>query len=101
MEISWLTGRLVDVYGKEAQPYAPDCAVIFMGMMQHLIHFWNASSTEKIDIQRLAQFTTRRIDAIISDMMATNDTLLWGSLFDIYSLQMKRKLIVKVWSSRY
>ena len=82
MEISWLTERLVDVYGKEAKSYAPDCAVIFMGMMQHLIHFWNASSTEKIDIQRLAQFTTRRIDAIIGDMMATNDTLLGASLFD-------------------
>ncbi len=82
MEISWLTARLVDVYGKEAQSYAPDCAVIFMGMIQHLIHFWNASSTESIDIQRLAQFTTRRIDGIISDMMATNDTLLGANLFD-------------------
>lgn len=82
MEISWLTERLVDVYGEEAKSYAPDCAVILMGLMQHLIHFWNASSTEKIDIQRLAQFTTRRIDAIISDMIATNDTLLGASLFD-------------------
>lgn len=83
MEISWLTERLVDVYGEEAQSYAPDCAVIFMGMIQHLIHFWNASSTENIDIQRLAQFTTRRIDAIIGDMIATSDTLLGTSLFDI------------------
>lgn len=82
MEISWLTERLVDVYGEEAQSYAPDCAVILMGMMQHLIHFWNASSKVKIDIQQLAQFTTRRIDAIITDMMATNDTLLGASLFD-------------------
>ena len=82
MEISWLTGRLVDVYGEEAQPYAPDCAVILMGMMQHLIHLWNASSKVTIDIQRLAKFTTRRIDAIISDMIATNDTLLGASLFD-------------------
>ncbi|WP_342508250.1 TetR/AcrR family transcriptional regulator [Sporosarcina sp. FSL K6-2383] len=82
MEISWLTERLVDVYGEEAQTYAPDCAVILMGMMQHLIHFWNASSTEKIDIQRLAQFTTRRIDAIISDMMEKSDTLLGAGLFD-------------------
>ncbi len=82
MEISWLTERLVDVHGEEAQLYAPDCAVILMGMMQHLIHFWNASTKVKIDILRLAQFTTRRIDAIISDMIATNDTLLGASLFD-------------------
>lgn len=82
MEISWLTERLVDVYGEEAQSYAPDCAVILMGMMQHLIHFWNASTKVKIDILQLAQFTTRRIDAIISDMITTNDTLLGASLFD-------------------
>ncbi|WP_203247538.1 TetR/AcrR family transcriptional regulator [Sporosarcina beigongshangi] len=82
MEISWLTERLVDVYGEGAQSYAPDCAVILMGMMQHLIHFWNASTKVKIDILQLAQFTTRRIDAIISDMMATNDRLLGENLFE-------------------
>ena len=95
MEISWLTGRLVDVYGEEAQPYAPDCAVILMGMMQHLIHFWNASSKVTIDIQRLAKFTTRRIDAIISDMIATNDTLLGASLFDNIQLIDETKMDVK------
>ena len=37
-EFSWLTRRLVDVYGKDAEPYAADCAVMLFGMMQQILH---------------------------------------------------------------
>lgn len=81
LEISWLAGRLVDVYGKEATPYAPDCAVILMGMIQHLMHFGSASPTGKVDLNRLVHFTTRRIDAIIRDTIKSNDILIGTDLF--------------------
>ncbi|MFJ7934176.1 TetR/AcrR family transcriptional regulator [Sporosarcina sp. NPDC096371] len=95
MEISWLSGRLLDVYGEKAQAYAADCAVILMGMIQHLVHFWNTSSTDKIDIHRLAQFTTRRIDAIMSDMIATNDTLIGPELLNFSQSPSHTKIDVK------
>ena len=41
-EFSWLTRRLVDVYGKDAVPYAADCAVMLFGMMQQILHIWSS-----------------------------------------------------------
>ncbi|MBE1555794.1 TetR/AcrR family transcriptional regulator [Sporosarcina limicola] len=81
-ELSWLTDRLIDVYGKKATPYAPDCAVILVGMIQHFIHFCMASSKKEFDTRSLVLFAMRRIDSIIFDMMEQNDTLLRGLAFN-------------------
>lgn len=75
MELKWLTTRLTDVYGEEAEPYVLDCAVMILGVIQHLIHFLS-SATETIAIDDLVHFTIRRVDAIMDDMIRNEDTLL-------------------------
>lgn len=75
MELNWLTSRLADVYGEESEPYVLDCAVMILGVIQHLIHF-QSSSAEAIDIDDLVHFTIRRVDAIMDDMIRNEDTLL-------------------------
>ncbi|WOV87872.1 TetR/AcrR family transcriptional regulator [Sporosarcina oncorhynchi] len=75
MELNWLTSRLADVYGEEAEPYVLDCAVMILGVIQHLIHFLS-SSAKKIDIDDLVHFTIRRVDSIMDDMIRNEDTLL-------------------------
>lgn len=75
LELQWLTTRLTDVYGEEAEPYVLDCAVMILGVIQHLIHFLS-SATETIDIGDLVHFTIRRVDSIMADMMQNEDTLL-------------------------
>lgn len=75
MELNWLTSRLADVYGEEAESYVLDCAVMILGVIQHLIHFL-ASSTKTIDIDDLVHFTIRRVDSIMADMIQNEDTLL-------------------------
>lgn len=75
MELKWLTTRLTDVYGEEAEPYVLDCAVMILGVIQHLIHFLS-SATEAIAIDDLVHFTIRRVDAIMEDMIRNEDTLL-------------------------
>ena len=80
-EFSWLTERMVDVYGKEAAPYAPDCSVMLFGMMQQMLHVWSAVSTEEIDTSKLVNFLMRRIDSIILGMISTNDTFFKEDIF--------------------
>lgn len=75
-EVSWITGRLADVYGRESIPYAPDCAVIMMGMIQHFLHFTIASSKNEFNARKIVEFTMRRIDTIMADMIVSGDTLL-------------------------
>lgn len=80
-EFSWLTRRLVDVYGKDAVPYAADCAVMLFGMMQQILHVWPAVSKEEMDPLKLVNFIIRRIDSIILGMINTNDSLFTEDVF--------------------
>ncbi|QTD40575.1 TetR/AcrR family transcriptional regulator [Sporosarcina sp. Te-1] len=75
-ELNWMSARLIDVYGEEARPYTLECAMIILGMIKQLNHFWNAHSAESMDINKLVHFAIRRVDAIIFDMIRHNDTLL-------------------------
>ncbi len=80
-ELSWLSNRIVDVYGPTAAPYASDCAVIMLGIMHHMIHVWSANLKEDINTNELALFTLRRIDSIVPHMIENNDSLLFGNKF--------------------
>ena len=75
-EVSWITKRLVDIYGKEAAPYAPDCAVLLLGMVQHMSHVWMAGSKELVDNAKLIYFIMRRMDSIVANMIDTKDLFL-------------------------
>ncbi|MFS0690113.1 TetR/AcrR family transcriptional regulator [Sporosarcina sp. 179-K 8C2 HS] len=75
-ELKWLAGRIVDVYGKEAEPHSFDCSVMTLGMIQQLRHFWTAGSSKELDIEKLVHFTFRRLDALLSDMIEQKDVLL-------------------------
>lgn len=72
-ELSWLTARLIDVYGDKAKPFALDCAASMTGMMQHMIHVWTACSKEDIDTLKLVTFVMNRIDSILLDMIKKDD----------------------------
>jgi len=80
-EISWLTERLVDVYGVQVKPHAPDCAILLMGMLQHMSHVLMARPTEDIDSTELVKFIMRRMDSIIPDVVQTKDQLLPETVF--------------------
>ncbi|MEI4768300.1 TetR/AcrR family transcriptional regulator [Psychrobacillus sp. FJAT-51614] len=81
-EISWLSKRIVDIYGEQTKNVSTDCAVLALGMIQHLQHPWIKQGA-KISFEQLIRFVMRRIEAIIYDMTETNDCLLNKSLFDL------------------
>lgn len=80
-ELAWLTGRLVDVYGVEAVTVAPDCAVMMYGIIQHMIHTGTNLSKKNINATDLINFTRRRIDVIMDDMLATKDSFFEKDIF--------------------
>ncbi|MFS0647294.1 TetR/AcrR family transcriptional regulator [Siminovitchia sp. 179-K 8D1 HS] len=75
-ELSWLTNRLVDIYGKKAQPYALDCAIMIVGMLKHFINVWVSGLKEELDTHKLIRFIMRRTDAIMANMIHLDDKLL-------------------------
>lgn len=90
-ELSWLAGRLVDVYGDQIKPYASDCAILLMGMMQHMSHVLMAGLTDDIDSTELVKFMMRRMDSIIPGVVQTQDQLLPENVFSTIDVVVDHK----------
>lgn len=80
-ELFWLSERICDVYGEVAAPYAADCTVLLMGMLQNMTHIWMTRSEGQVDHPKLVHFIMRRIDAMVKDMIKTNDIFIGGEIF--------------------
>lgn len=95
-ELSWLANRLIDVYGEYARPFVSDFAIIMHGIMQHMIHSWRMiGSKEGFSTLELVNFTMRRLDSIVEDMIETNDTFLGDALVYYEDINIKDDKITK------
>lgn len=95
-ELKWIASRLIDIYGKEAEPHAFDCAVMTLGMIQQLNHFWKAGSSKDPDIGKLVHFTFRRMDTLMFDMIEQKDVLLENYMItpmDMPAEELKGKIL--------
>lgn len=81
VEFTWLADRFVDIYGKEAEPYAADCAVLLIGMLHQMLRLRSRHAEKEIDVEALVQYVIRRIDSIVPDMIQSKDALLENGIF--------------------
>lgn len=72
-ELDWLTSRIIDIFGKEAEPYALDNAAILHGSIQQLVHIWKLTSNEDLPTDRLAAFVVRRLEVSIASQIASGE----------------------------
>lgn len=80
-ELSWLSKRFIDIYGEASKPFAPDCAVLMMGMMQHMAYVSRTGSEDDVKAINLVRYTMRRIDSMMPTMSHTNDRILDETIF--------------------
>lgn len=72
-ELDWITSRIIDIFGKKAEPYALDNAAILHGSIQQLIHLWKLTSNEDLPTGQLAAFVVRRLEANIASQIASGE----------------------------
>src|SRR5699024_9488480 len=77
-ELSWLARRLKEIYGEASAPYASDCAIMMYGIIQHLFHAQKTIGNREINLTMLVQYAIRRMDAIIEDLIAKKDQIMYG-----------------------
>lgn len=76
LEMEWISSRIIDVFGKEAAPYALENAAFVHGYVQQLIHLWRLSSTEELPAENLSAFVIRRLQATVTLQIAAKDSFL-------------------------
>lgn len=80
-ELTWLTSRFLEIFGKEVEPYAADCAVMYYAHLQYLMIAWAANSNDYPDITAITNYSTRRLSAIVADVINQDDRLLHEHIF--------------------
>ena len=83
-EITWLSGRLLEVYGPDSEPYNADGAVMLVGIMQHVLHFVKVGGQERnaFHYEQLVPFAIRRLDDMMTSMIENGDKLLGKALLE-------------------
>lgn len=76
LEMEWISSRIVDVFGREAAPYALENAAFVHGYVQQLIHLWRLVSAEEVPADKLSSFVIRRLQATIALQIAAKDTFM-------------------------
>ena len=76
LEMEWISSRIVDVFGKEAAPYALENAAFVHGYVQQLIHLWRLVTTEEVPADKLSSFVIRRLQATIALQITAKDTFI-------------------------
>lgn len=72
-ELDWLSSRIIDIFGKEAEPYALDNAAVIHGSVQQLTHMWKICSKEDLPTDELSAFVIRRLKAAITLQIESGD----------------------------
>ncbi len=73
LEMEWISSRIIDVFGKEAAPYALENAAFVHGYAQQLIHLWRLVSKDELPAEKLSAFVIRRLQATITLQIAAKD----------------------------
>lgn len=81
MELTWLSRRFIEVFGTDVEPYAADCAIAYYGMLQYLTAAWSANSNAPVDIASITNYSSRRLQTIVKDVIKQDDRLLEGHIY--------------------
>lgn len=91
-DLAWLTNRLIDVYGKDSTPFAPDLAVILHGIVNHMIQAWRTTEPDQeLNAGDVVNFAVRRLDSIADNMIETKDIFLGDKLFLYEDINIKQE----------
>lgn len=84
-ELNWIATRIIDVFGKAAEPYALDNAAAVHGSIQQLINLWKVTSTDELPTKELSSFVLRRLKTAIADQIKQNDRFIQKTSLSVSS----------------
>lgn len=61
LELQWLSGRIIDLFGEKARPYALENAAIANGALQQLMHVWRFGTEQQLPLDELTDYIVHRM----------------------------------------
>ena len=76
VQIKWIAGRFVDVFGEGKRPYATEAALLYVGMVHQVSILWTKLYRTKADWKTAVPRILRYIEAILTVMEEAGEGIL-------------------------
>lgn len=80
--LRWTFYRFIDIFGENRRPYLLDCAVMFMGILQHNLKYNTHASRSNVSIHQIVRYSVDRIVKIVEETAEAGDQLLAPEVLD-------------------
>lgn len=92
IEMEWLTDCLIEVMGEEIREFAFEGALLFYGMLQHML-FTMRITNSSISLHRVVDVILSYLELILPYMMKNNTLLLEHSTLDLLRTHINKKAV--------
>jgi len=91
LEIEWLAGRFVEVFGHELKPHAMEAAVLYYAMHQHLLFTAKMMNQRNTNAEQVAQSVFLHLRYIINNLVNEGAAVLDPEKIELYKNNMKQE----------
>ena len=74
--LRWVYGRFIDIFGESKKPYLLDCAIMFLGLLQHNIKFYYMANQSSIHFNQVVHYSIKRIVKMVNEVSDSGEQLI-------------------------
>ena len=82
ISLRWLYGRFIDIFGESKQPYLLDCAIMFLGILQHNFKFYYMAHESSTNINQVVHYSLKRVVKMVEEVSNSGDQLIQPELLE-------------------
>jgi AcrR family transcriptional regulator len=74
--LEWIYGRFLDIFSENKQPYLLDCAIMFMGILQYNLKFYQMAHGSQTATIQVVKYSVERIKNIVEETSEAGEQLI-------------------------
>lgn len=83
--IRWVHGRFLSIFGEDKKPYLLDCAIMFLGILNHNYKYYVLAQKSPTTMYRVVRYSVDRIVKMVEEVSTSKEQLLPPELLEQWS----------------
>lgn len=80
--LRWVYERFIDIFGESKKPYLLDCAIMFMGILNHNLKYSAMVHDSNVSILQVVRYSVERIVKMVDEVAETGNHLIQPVVLD-------------------
>lgn len=82
--LRWVYGRFLTIFGEENKPYLLDCAIMFLGILNHNYKYFVLAQKSPTKMYRVVRYSVNRIVKIVDEVSSSKEQLIPPDLLEYW-----------------